>query len=108
MQLFLQGNQLIGPIPQSFSNMGFEIIDIPRSQTGDTSFLLGENKRSLEELVLSENRLEFDFSNVSFRRGIQTLCLDHNGIYGSIWPQTSKVGRFQLDLSYNDLCGPIP
>lgn len=109
VELLLDANGLTGPIPRSFGNIDFKTLSLSKNQlTGDAAFLLGESKRSLEELTLSKNQLEFDFSNVRLPMGLQKLNLDHNRIYGRVPAQMGKLGWFHLDLRYNNLCGPVP
>lgn len=109
IELLLDRNGLTGPIPRAFGNVDFKILSLSRNLlTGDAAFLLGESKRSLEELTLSRNQLEFDFSNVRLPMGLQKLNLDHNRIYGRVPAQMVKPAWLHLDLRYNNLCGPVP
>ncbi|KNA07128.1 hypothetical protein SOVF_174740, partial [Spinacia oleracea] len=86
----LFNNKLSGPIPRSLGKVNFEILDLSGNQlTGDASFLFGEDKSNLAHLMLSRNRLSFDFSKVVMPVGVLNssllvLELSHNNIYGRL------------------------
>ncbi|KNA10289.1 hypothetical protein SOVF_145800, partial [Spinacia oleracea] len=99
----------------SLGKVNFEILDLSGNQlTGDAKFLFGADKSNLVHLVLSRNRLSFDFTKVVMPVGVLNssllvLELSHNKIYGRLptWLGLSSQ-MYSFDVSYNRLCGPIP
>ncbi|XP_021724286.1 polygalacturonase inhibitor-like [Chenopodium quinoa] len=89
-QINLYNNKLSGTIPKSLGKINFESLDLSGNQLiGDASFLFGEDKSNLAHLILSRNRLSFDFSKVVMPVGqlnssLSVLELSHNQIYGSL------------------------
>ncbi|XP_057548346.1 polygalacturonase inhibitor 1-like [Amaranthus tricolor] len=111
----LHNNHLSGSIPKSLGQVNFEILDLSGNQlTGDASFLFGEDKTDLAHLILSRNRLSFDFSKVVMPVGelnssLLILDLSHNQIYGKLPDWLGEAPDLRIiDFSYNRLCGPIP
>ncbi|KAL9240141.1 hypothetical protein vseg_014395 [Gypsophila vaccaria] len=108
--VFLQAyeNLLSGPIPKTLSKTHFAWIDLSNNNlTGDASFVL-ESNRKLILLNLSKNALAFDLSNVVFPSKLQGLDLSQNMIYGSLPKQLAQLPLQLFNVSYNQLCGPIP
>ncbi|KAL9248412.1 hypothetical protein vseg_021737 [Gypsophila vaccaria] len=110
MTLWLNGNkELSGVIPKSLGNVNFFTLDLSDNKfEGDASFLLGKDKH-IEELGLSDNQLQFDFSNVELPLGIKVFDISNNKIHGSL---NSQLGQLQQLISFavsdNQLCGKVP
>ncbi|KAJ4812237.1 Polygalacturonase inhibitor [Rhynchospora pubera] len=108
LDLSLVGNRLTGSLPPSFAKANFADVDLRDNQlTGDASFLFGRDK-NLNALHLSNNSFKFDLTNVEIPKGLDILVIDHNEIYGSIPAGVAAIKWLQFDVSYNQLCGPIP
>lgn len=107
--LDLHDNQLTGEIPKSLKHITFDTIDLSGNRfTGDASFLFG-TLRTTKYMDLSRNGLEFDLSSVKFPHNLRLLNISHNRIAGRIAKQITKLFALStLDVSYNQLCGPIP
>ncbi|KAJ3679958.1 hypothetical protein LUZ60_016236 [Juncus effusus] len=108
LDLSLVGNRLSGPLPLSFAKANFADLDLSDNQlSGDASFLFGRNK-NLNALHLSNNKFKFDLTNVEIPKPLDIFQIDHNEIYGSIPAEVAAVNWLRFDVSYNQLCGPIP
>ncbi|GAB2266950.1 hypothetical protein Dimus_001937 [Dionaea muscipula] len=85
-------------------------IDLSMNQlTGDASFLFGQDKASLWHISLARNRFSFDFSNISIVASImEDMDLRQNNISGRIPASLGDASWDQFNVSYNQLCGPIP
>lgn len=106
--LSLVGNQLTGPLPVTFADADFGDVDLDDNQlTGDASMLFGAKKR-LNALHLSRNRFKFDLGRVEVPEVMDILAIDHNMVYGSIPAAAAARKWLVFDVSYNELCGPIP
>ncbi|CAL9135958.1 unnamed protein product [Musa textilis] len=107
--LYLSNNNLTGSIPPSFASNTFERIDLSRNQlSGDAAHLFGRSK-PLQLLDLSRNHaIEFNITQVEIPEEMTALDLNHNRIYGRLPPEMGKVEWQLLNVSYNQLCGPIP
>uniref|UniRef100_A0ACD5TA53 Uncharacterized protein n=1 Tax=Avena sativa TaxID=4498 RepID=A0ACD5TA53_AVESA len=108
--LSLVGNNLTGPLPAAFADAEFGDVDLADNQlTGDASMLFGAKKK-VNALRLSRNRFAFDLGRVDLPPALDILAIDHNMIYGTIPAAAAAAGRKWLafDVSYNNLCGPIP
>jgi Leucine-rich repeat (LRR) protein len=57
---------------------------------------------------LSNNKFKFDLTNVEIPKVLDILKIDHNEIYGSLPAEVAERKWLQFDISYNQLCGPIP
>ncbi|XP_043705580.1 probable leucine-rich repeat receptor-like protein kinase At1g35710 [Telopea speciosissima] len=111
-QLDLGGNKLSGSIPTQILNLE----NLKRLRLG-SNMLSGSiptqigNLRNLNELDLSKNKLTGSIPmEVGDLDQLTLLYLSHNKLYGSIPSQLGKLNFtfLDLDLSYNDLEGPIP
>ncbi|GAB4859273.1 hypothetical protein Ancab_040402 [Ancistrocladus abbreviatus] len=106
--LYLSNNQLSGTIPSTLGNLDFAVLDFSNNKlTGEASFLFGKNK-ALEQMDLSHNLLEFDFSKLEFPAGLTNLDVNQNKIYGSLPGGLTALNLQLLNVSYNNLCGQIP
>lgn len=106
--LSLAGNLLTGPIPAAFGGADFGDVDLSDNQlTADASSLFGAKKR-LNALRLSRNRFRFDLGRVELPEAMEILEIDHNVVYGSIPAAAAARKWLAFDVSYNQLCGPIP
>ncbi|KAF4374489.1 hypothetical protein F8388_016040 [Cannabis sativa] len=88
--LYLSHNQLSGKIPASLGRKDFGYINLSRNRLeGDASFLFGSGK-TLQELDLYRNLLEFDLSKVKFPK---SLTFMDNGFYsdGNDSPRVPNV-----------------
>ena len=109
-KLFFQAheNQLSGPVPRSLGLADFTWVDFSSNRlTGDASVLFGRSKRTAY-MNLNSNALSFDLSKVEFPSKLQGLDLGDNMIYGSIPKQVAELPLKLLNVSNNQLCGPIP
>ncbi|XP_066387653.1 polygalacturonase inhibitor 2-like [Miscanthus floridulus] len=106
--LSLVGNRLTGPLPATFGSANFGDVDLTDNQlTGDASMLFGA-KKQLNALHLSRNRFKFDLGRVELPEAMDILEIDHNLVYGSIPAAAAARKWLAFDISYNQLCGPIP
>ncbi|EER94664.1 polygalacturonase inhibitor [Sorghum bicolor] len=106
--LSLVGNLLTGPLPATFGGASFGDVDLADNQlTGDASMLFGA-KKQLNALHLSRNRFRFDLGGVELPEAMDILEIDHNLVYGSIPAAAAARKWLAFDVSYNQLCGPIP
>lgn len=106
--LSLVGNLLTGPLPATFGGASFGDVDLADNQlTGDASMLFGA-KKQLNALHLSRNRFRFDLGGVELPEAMDILEIDHNMVYGSIPAAAAARKWLAFDVSYNQLCGPIP
>ncbi|KAI4976015.1 hypothetical protein ZWY2020_049622 [Hordeum vulgare] len=106
--LSVVGNRLTGPLPAAFAGAEFGSVDVADNQlTGDASVLFGARKR-VNSLRLSRNRFAFDLGRVELPGKLDILAVDHNMIYGAIPAAAATRKWLAFDVSYNNLCGPIP
>ncbi|OEL15644.1 Polygalacturonase inhibitor 2 [Dichanthelium oligosanthes] len=106
--LSLVGNLLTGPLPATFGHANFGDVDLTDNQlTGDASMLFGA-KKQLNALRLSRNRFKFDLGRVELPEVIDILEIDHNMVYGSIPAAAAARKWLRFNVSFNQLCGPIP
>uniref|UniRef100_A0A0E0D2J4 Leucine-rich repeat-containing N-terminal plant-type domain-containing protein n=1 Tax=Oryza meridionalis TaxID=40149 RepID=A0A0E0D2J4_9ORYZ len=105
--LLLEGNLLTGTLPSTFGAAAFGEVGVAGNQlSGDASMLFGAKKK-LNALRLSRNRFAFDLGRVELPEELDILVIDHNMVYGSI-PAAAGRKWLAFDVSYNQLCGPIP
>jgi hypothetical protein len=107
--LILSYNQLTGPIPRDDAQDEINTIELSHNRlTGDASHLFVPG-RSIGEVDLSWNDLDFDLSKAVFPQELTYLDLSHNRIHGTVPASLGRLSTLQkLDLSYNRLCGPLP
>ncbi|XP_034576109.1 polygalacturonase inhibitor 1 [Setaria viridis] len=106
--LLLAGNQLTGQIPANFADAVFGEVRLSDNQlTGDASMLFG-TKKQLNALFLSRNGFRFDLGRVELPEVMDILEIDHNMVYGSIPAAAAARKWLAFNVSYNQLCGPIP
>ncbi|CAM0902035.1 unnamed protein product [Alopecurus aequalis] len=106
--LLLVGNNLTGPLPATFADAEFSDLGLSDNQlTGDASMLFGAKKK-MNLLRLSRNRFAFDLGRVELPETIIGLEIDDNMIYGSIPAAAAGRNWIRFNVSYNNLCGPIP
>ncbi|CAL4940095.1 unnamed protein product [Urochloa decumbens] len=106
--LLLVGNQLTGEIPDTFADAVFGDVELSDNQlTGDASMLFGA-KKQLNSLFLSRNRFKFDLGRVELPEVMDILEIDGNMVYGSIPAEAAARKWLSFNVSYNQLCGPIP
>lgn len=135
--LVLSGNSFSGPLPSEIGKLSYlqtldlsdnflngslplsllqckrlRALDLSQNNfTGALPLGFGTNLVSLERLALSRNMftgsIPSDFGNLSNLQG--TVDLSHNFFNGTIPPSLGKLPeKVYIDLSYNDLIGPIP
>ncbi|KAK9725719.1 hypothetical protein RND81_05G164300 [Saponaria officinalis] len=101
-------NLLTGPLPRTLSKTGLTWLDLSNNNlTGDASILFGSNQ-NLILLNMSKNAISFDLTKVVFPSKLQGLDLSQNMIYGSLPKQLAQLPLELFNVSYNQLCGPIP
>ncbi|CAN6319533.1 unnamed protein product [Urochloa humidicola] len=106
--LLLVGNNLTGQIPDTFADAEFGDLELSDNQlTGDASLLFGA-KKQLNSLFLSRNRFKFDLGRVELPEAMDILEIDGNMVYGSIPAAAAARKWLSFNVSYNQLCGPIP
>ena len=83
----LRNNSILGPMPYSLGELC-----------------------SLEYLDVSSNKLNGTLSKIHFRNltKLSSLSLSHNQIHGEIPSLTKEIRFISLDLSSNNLSGPLP
>ncbi len=110
-RLYLSGNQLSGPLPESLGNLT-KLVDLRL----DNNQLSGSLPNSLEVLTnlellsLRHNQLSGSIPKIlPYMRSLSFLYLNHNQLSGSI-PESFGYFNYLLyvDLSHNQLSGPIP
>ncbi|XP_074314715.1 uncharacterized protein LOC141649949 [Silene latifolia] len=109
--LSLSKNKLNWPIPKSLGLANILVIKLAYNNlSGDASFLFNKNNMATFELIINNNKLKFDFSNAGLGR-LVSFNISHNMIYGSLpewFGQLYLDSTRIVDVSYNQLCGPIP
>ncbi|KAL9238309.1 hypothetical protein vseg_012745 [Gypsophila vaccaria] len=60
------------------------------------------------DVQIDYNFFKFDFTNVDLGRRLLAFNVSHNMIYGSLPKRLGQLMVDQVDVSYNQLCGPIP
>ncbi|XP_074314714.1 uncharacterized protein LOC141649948 [Silene latifolia] len=121
--LSLSHNQLSGPIPTSLGRAKITFLELNHNKlTGDASFLFDKENLGPGEIHINNNFLKFEFSNVEMPPLLWSFNISHNMIYGSLpkwlgefrppmgYSKSSMTSMFSytFDVSYNQLCGPIP
>ncbi|XP_074310440.1 polygalacturonase inhibitor 1-like [Silene latifolia] len=107
--LSLSNNRLTGPIPTSLGQCNLVLIGLANNKlTGDASFLFDKANKQINEIHIQNNLFKFDFSNVDLSPGLIGFNVSHNMIYGSLPKQFGQLWVDLVDVSYNQLCGPIP
>ncbi|GMH12418.1 hypothetical protein Nepgr_014259 [Nepenthes gracilis] len=107
--IVLAFNQLSGPIPRSLGYLNIAYIDLSGNNlVGDASFLFGANKTALWYLNLGWNSLSFNFSDVKIPSQLSDMVITNNKIYGRLPPSIAVPYFEEFNVSYNQLCGPIP
>uniref|UniRef100_A0A803MA32 Leucine-rich repeat-containing N-terminal plant-type domain-containing protein n=2 Tax=Chenopodium quinoa TaxID=63459 RepID=A0A803MA32_CHEQI len=108
LSLTLLNNKLSGPIPRSLGQANFTIIDLSYNQfSGDASFLFARDK-PLQRISLRQNKFKFDFTNINLPKGLRSLDIADNEIYGSFPKRLGLLQPKFNDVSNNNLCGRIP
>ncbi|KAH9753640.1 Receptor-like protein 13 [Citrus sinensis] len=111
-------NALDGSIPSSFGNINLlKILDLSNNQlTGEIPEHLAVGCVYLDFLALSNNSLEghmfsrnFNLKNLKWLQLEGNRFVGHNNLEGEVPVQLCELNRLQLlDLSNNNLHGPIP
>ncbi|XP_042518502.1 MDIS1-interacting receptor like kinase 2-like [Macadamia integrifolia] len=110
--LYLIDNMLNGSIPAQIWNLrNLETLELGRnSLSGSIPTQIG-NLRDLNELDLSGNQFTGSIPmEIGDLEHLTRLCLAHNNLSGLIPTQMGKLhfDSLDLDMSYNDLEGPVP
>ncbi|KAL2942371.1 Leucine-rich repeat protein FLOR 1 [Bienertia sinuspersici] len=107
--LDLSENYFKGSIPKSLgqTNIGYLFLS-QNKLTGDASFLFEKNNTRIISVNIAYNLLKFDFTNVVFAETLGIMNISHNMIYGSLPEGFGQLQPRFVDVSYNQLCGPIP
>ncbi|XP_074310441.1 polygalacturonase inhibitor-like [Silene latifolia] len=105
----LSNNLLNGPIPKSLGRSNLAMIKLDHNRlTGDASFLFDKANMNIVDIHIDYNFFKFDFSNVDLSRTLVGFNISHNMIYGSLPKRFGELRVEFVDMSYNQLCGPIP
>ncbi|KAK9690940.1 hypothetical protein RND81_09G165000 [Saponaria officinalis] len=107
--LALSNNMLIGPIPKSLGRSDLGFIKLSHNKlSGDASFLFDKANTNVISVEIDYNFFKFDFTNVDLSRRLVAFNVSHNFIYGSLPKRFGQMWVDSVDVSYNQLCGPIP
>ncbi|KMT12738.1 hypothetical protein BVRB_4g088340 [Beta vulgaris subsp. vulgaris] len=107
--LALAGNQLTGPVPKWLGRGNLSFLYLSHNKlTGDASFLFEKTNTNILNLRVEYNLLKFDFTNVELAPSLLGMNISHNMIYGSLPKRFGVLQPDEVDVSYNQLCGPIP
>ncbi|XP_021746335.1 polygalacturonase inhibitor 2-like [Chenopodium quinoa] len=107
--LGLVGNQLSGPIPKSLGRGNLHFIYLSQNKlTGDAAFLFEKTNTNILTIEVGYNLLRFDFTKVDLTPSLLGFNISHNMIYGSLPKRFGLLRPDSIDVSYNQLCGPIP
>ncbi|CAN0870215.1 LRR receptor-like serine/threonine-protein kinase RPK2 [Linum grandiflorum] len=108
----LRGNSLTGSLPAEFGGMKLMKAMLLGSNnlTGDLPAQLGEMMTSLVILDLSHNFITGTIpESLADAKNIETMLLNNNRLSGRIPSSFSNLSSLkELDVSYNNLSGPIP
>ncbi|KAG7972329.1 hypothetical protein I3843_07G177100 [Carya illinoinensis] len=117
VKLMLNGNQLSGTIPSEFGSLTrLEYIDMSTNKLSKSIPNNFGNFVHLNFFNLSYNNFSgalpiqlLSLSQITTLDDLETLNLSHNDLSGFIPPAFEKMhGLLQVDISYNELKGPIP
>ncbi|XP_074275514.1 polygalacturonase inhibitor 2-like [Silene latifolia] len=107
--LSLSNNNLYGPIPHTLGRTNLFTLNLAHNKlSGDASFLFDKANTARIDIRVDYNLLKFDFSNVDLGRNLAGFNISHNMIYGSLPKRLGQVHVDSIDVSFNQLCGPIP
>ncbi|KNA19634.1 hypothetical protein SOVF_059770 [Spinacia oleracea] len=105
----LAGNQFKGLVPKSLARGNLNFLYLSQNKlTGDASFLFEKGNTNILILEVGDNLLKFDFTNVDLAPSLSRMNISHNMIYGSLPKGFGRLTPDSIDVSYNQLCGPIP
>ncbi|KMT12735.1 hypothetical protein BVRB_4g088310 [Beta vulgaris subsp. vulgaris] len=105
----LTGNQLSGPVPTSLGRGKLAFLYLGQNKLiGDVSFLFQKTNNNILILEIQDNLFKFDFTNVDLAPSLSMLNISHNMIYGPLPLRFGLLSPDSVDVSYNQLCGPIP
>ncbi|KMT12737.1 hypothetical protein BVRB_4g088330 [Beta vulgaris subsp. vulgaris] len=108
-KISLAGNQLSGTIPKWMGRGNLNLIYLGQNKlTGDASFLFEKTNTNILSLEVAHNLLKFDFTKVDLAPSLLGMNISHNMIYGSLPKRFGLLRPDSIDVSYNQLCGPIP
>jgi Leucine-rich repeat (LRR) protein len=102
--LLISGCRLYGPIPD-FSPISSSTIDLSNNLLSGTIPLFHPNVRQLN---LADNKLDGDFSALSFPSNLQRLTLSGNLLSGTIPKSVFLQSIIFLSLDRNNLVGSLP
>ncbi|KAL9238310.1 hypothetical protein vseg_012746 [Gypsophila vaccaria] len=107
--LELSNNLLTGQIPKTLAGNELMMVGLSHNKlTGDASFLFDKANKNIMDIHIDYNFLKFDFTNVDLNRILVGFNVSHNMIYGSLPKRFGQMRVDFVDVSYNQLCGPIP
>ncbi|KAL5859392.1 hypothetical protein ACOSQ4_000688 [Xanthoceras sorbifolium] len=109
--LSVAGNQFVGPIPQTFSNLEFLVtLNLSRNRLqGPIPSYIGRME-DLKYLSLFSNNFTGAMPpELAQRKSLEVLELSSNSLFGEIPPDFSKLEHLNiLRLDHNSLTGEIP
>ncbi|KAL9244941.1 hypothetical protein vseg_018655 [Gypsophila vaccaria] len=107
--LALSNNQLSGPVPRSLGGGNIIVIRLGNNKlTGDVTFLIDKSNNGVIEVDISNNLFKFDLTNVDLAPRLYAFNMSHNMIYGRLPKIFGLLDPDTVNVSYNQLCGPIP
>ncbi|KAM3683961.1 hypothetical protein ACB098_11G005500 [Castanea mollissima] len=129
--LILSSNKLSGRISTNLQNLvHLSVLDLSLNKLSGPLPTQLMNLHALEQLLLSHNNLTGSIPRVAYPFKLTTIDLSHNLLSGEIPPQLGNLGllryldlsnnnftgnippnlvyRYEMDLSYNSLIGPLP
>ncbi|KAL9238307.1 hypothetical protein vseg_012744 [Gypsophila vaccaria] len=107
--LDLSNNLLVGPIPKSLARSTLAMVRLSYNRlSGDASFLFDKANTNILDIQIDNNFCKFDFTNVDLSPTLVGFNVSCNMIYGSLPKRFGQMRVDSVDVSYNQLCGPIP
>ncbi|KAF5765354.1 putative protein kinase RLK-Pelle-LRR-III family [Helianthus annuus] len=103
--LNLSSNELSGSLPPSLGNC--QIVDLSNNLLSDDIMVSEKWESPLQVLDLSSNKLIGNFPNLTHFNALVSLNLGNNSLKG-VLPSILIPNLVFLDLSRNELDGPIP
>ena len=107
LQIYLQDNQLSGPIPALSGLTSLTHLEMARNQLSGSIPALA-TLTSLQKIYLQGNQLSGPIPDLSGLTGLTHIYLQDNGLTGTIPDLSGLTSLTHLDLARNGLSGSIP